>query len=98
MGQPTFRYLENHYYSLTRERPFGPALRGRAARAATAGRPCEAFGFEFFSLEAVRGKRVRREAPQARLRVGPRGPPRPEVSGEAALNREDRITMVSKYR
>ena len=39
-------------------------------------------------MQTLQGKRKRCKAPQARPRVGPSGPPRPEVSGKAALNRE----------
>jgi hypothetical protein len=42
------------------------------------------------------GKEPGASAPQARPRVGHVWPPRPEVSGEAALNREDEKKRVMK--
>ena len=45
-------------------------------------------------MQTLQGKRKRYKAPQARPRVGPSGPPRPEVSGKAALNREDKTNQT----
>jgi hypothetical protein len=72
MGQPTFRYLENHYcFVLTVERGFAASLRtGRAARPDAQSR-LRCFAPNSFSLKRIMGKGV--EA--ARLRKADRPSP-----------------------
>jgi hypothetical protein len=41
-----FSFFDSNLLALTRRTAFGLALRGGAEKSATAGQPCEAFGFE----------------------------------------------------
>ena len=72
------------------------ALRGRAASAATAGRPCEAFGFEFLShAKPSREKNTVQSTASATARRARRGNP-PIVARPVRSQRRRRVRREDK--